>query len=163
MKVIFYDIDGVLNSDATPNPRDFPYVVDKRLLRRFKALLERTGAKAVMSSTWRVDPVGLCAARYFGIPIFDVCPDRPKSPRCNEVKLWLKRHPKVTRYAVIDDEDDELDELPLFQPSKRTGLTLEIARGVERYLAGETDATMRASKVKRLAENVGALLQRNKS
>jgi hypothetical protein len=64
---------------------------------------------------------------------------------------------------VIDDEDDELDELPLFQPSKRTGLTQEIARGVARYLAGETDATMRASKVKRLAENVGALLQRNKS
>jgi hypothetical protein len=27
------------------------------------------------------------------------------------------------RYVVIDDDDDELDELPLFQPSASTGLT----------------------------------------
>ena len=31
MKVIFLDIDGVLNCKKTPNPRKFPYVVDKRL------------------------------------------------------------------------------------------------------------------------------------
>jgi hypothetical protein len=36
MKVIFLDIDGVLNYKKTPNPRKFPYVVDKRLLVRFK-------------------------------------------------------------------------------------------------------------------------------
>ena len=163
MKVIFFDIDGVLNADTTPNPRSFPYIVDRTLLRRFKALLKRTGAKPVMSSTWRVDPVGLCAARHFGIPFFDVCPDRPRGTRCSEVLLWLKRHPTVTRYAVIDDEDDELDDLPLFQPSKRTGLTADMARGIARYLAGETDDTMRASKVKRLAENVSALFHRDKS
>jgi len=29
MKVIFLDIDGVLNCDKTPNPRKFPYIVDK--------------------------------------------------------------------------------------------------------------------------------------
>ena len=28
MKIIFLDIDGVLNCDKTPNPRKFPYVVD---------------------------------------------------------------------------------------------------------------------------------------
>ena len=43
MKVIFLDIDGVLNCDKTPNPRKFPYVVDKKLLRRLKKLLDRTG------------------------------------------------------------------------------------------------------------------------
>jgi hypothetical protein len=32
MKVIFLDIDGVLNCDKTPNPRKLPYVVDKKLL-----------------------------------------------------------------------------------------------------------------------------------
>jgi histidinol phosphatase-like enzyme len=32
MKVIFLDIDGVLNCDKTPNPRKFPYIVDKKLL-----------------------------------------------------------------------------------------------------------------------------------
>ena len=32
MKIIFLDIDGVLNCDKTPNPRKFPYVVDPKLL-----------------------------------------------------------------------------------------------------------------------------------
>ncbi len=39
MKVIFLDIDGVLNSDATPNARNLPYIVDKRLLRRLNRLI----------------------------------------------------------------------------------------------------------------------------
>ena len=43
MKVIFLDIDGVLNSASTPNPRKFPYIVDDRLLARFKELVRRTG------------------------------------------------------------------------------------------------------------------------
>src|SRR5450759_4593748 len=82
MKVIFLDIDGVLNCDKTPNPRKFPYIVDKTLLVRLKKLLDRTGAKAVLSSTWRCDPVGLFAAKHWGVPFIDVCPDKPRSPRC---------------------------------------------------------------------------------
>ena len=34
MKVIFLDIDGVLNCGKTPDPRKLPYIVDKRLLAR---------------------------------------------------------------------------------------------------------------------------------
>jgi hypothetical protein len=49
----------------------------------------------------------------------------------------------VERYAVIDDEDDELDDLPLFRPSAKTGLTPEIATGVADYLAGKTNRDMR--------------------
>ena len=44
------------------------------------------------------------------------------------MRAWLKAHPEVTRYAVIDDEDDELDDLPVFQPSAKTGLTPDIAK-----------------------------------
>ena len=50
MKVIFLDIDGVLNSDETPNPRSFPYIVDPQLLGRFRELLAKTGATVVLSS-----------------------------------------------------------------------------------------------------------------
>ena len=112
MKVIFLDIDGVLNCEETPNPRKFPYVVDKKLLARLKKLLERTGAKIVLASSWRLDPIGLLAAKHWGVPFIDVCPDRPNSPRCKEIKSWLSDHPKATRYAIIDDEDDGLDDLP---------------------------------------------------
>jgi hypothetical protein len=163
MKVIFLDIDGVLNCDKTPNPRKFPYIVDRKLLARFKKLVDRTGAKVVLSSTWRCDPVGLFAAKHWGVPFIDVCPDRPRSPRRREITSWLADHPRVTRFVVIDDEDDELDDLPLFQPSSKTGITPEIVKGVERYLNGDTDETVRANAVTRIGQNIRALFDRNKS
>ena len=163
MKVVFLDIDGVLNCDKTPNPRNLPYIVDKKLLARLRKLVQRTRAKVVLTSSWRVDPVGLFAARHWKVPFMDVCPDMPKRPRCEEIRAWLKLHPKVTRYVVIDDEDDELDGLPLFQPSGRTGLTSDIVRAAERYLSGKTNETRRAGRLKRFVQNAEALFHRDKS
>jgi hypothetical protein len=163
MKVIFLDIDGVLNCSKTPNPRKFPYVVDKRLLIRLQKLIDRTGAKVVLSSSWRLDPIGLFAAKRWGVPFIDVSPDKPKSPRCKEILNWLSEHPRVTRYAIIDDEDDELDDLPVFQPSGKTGLTMDIVRAAEKYLNGETDETLRANAVVRLGQNIHSLFKRDKS
>jgi hypothetical protein len=155
MKVIFLDIDGVLNCSKTANPRKLPYVVDKKLLSRFLRLLARTRAKVVLTSSWRLDPVGLLAAKYWRIPFLDVCPDMPRSARRKEVLRWLAAHPNVSRYVVIDDEDDELDDLPLFQPSARHGLTMDtmdIVRGVEKFLSGKTNETMRANVIQRLGQ-----------
>jgi hypothetical protein len=163
MKVIFLDIDGVLNCSKTPNPRKFPYIVDARLLTRLKRLLEQTGAKVVLTSSWRVDPVGLLAAKHFGVPFIDVCPDMPSERRCVEMRAWLLEHPRVKRFAVIDDEDDGLDDMPLFQPSSKTGLTPQIAKGVARYLAGKTEETMRANALVRLGQNIHSLFKRDKS
>ena len=106
MKVIFLDIDGVLNSDSTPNPRKFPYIVDKRLLARFQELAIKTGATVVLSSSWRVDPVGRLAAKLYKVPFDDICPDTPDAPRCEEIQSWLRQHPEATRYVVLDDDDD---------------------------------------------------------
>jgi hypothetical protein len=163
MKVIFLDIDGVLNCDHTTNPRKFPYVVDKKLLARFKKLLSRTGAKVVLSSSWRLDPVGLLAAKHWGVPFIDVAPDMPKKTRRDEVLAWLSKHPNVIRYTIIDDEDDELDALPLFQPSCKSGITAEIVKGVEKYLSGKTDETMRAGLLVRAGQNIHSLFKRDKS
>ena len=93
MEVIFLDIDGVLNCTNTPNPRKFPYVVDPKLLKRFKRLVQQTGANFVLSSTWRYDPAGPFSAKYWGIPFIGVIPDMPKRPRRDEVLAWLKTHP----------------------------------------------------------------------
>jgi HAD domain in Swiss Army Knife RNA repair proteins len=54
-------IDGVLNSGATPNPRNLPYIVDAQLVSRFRDTVDATRATVVLSSTWRVDSVGLLA------------------------------------------------------------------------------------------------------
>jgi hypothetical protein len=78
MKVVFLDIDGVLNCTKTKNPRKFPYVVDPKLLARLNRLLERTAAKVVLSSSWRLDPIGIMAAKHWGVPFIDTCPDLPK-------------------------------------------------------------------------------------
>ena len=157
--MIFLDIDGVLNCEKTANPRKLPYIVDRRLLGRLKRLLNFTRAKVVLSSTWRYDPAGLFSARRWGVPFIGVTPDMPKRPRRDEIYAWLKKHPKVTRFAVIDDEDDQLDELPLFQPSATTGLTERIVRGVAKYLDGKTDEDMRRSRVERLLQNVRSTLK----
>ena len=163
VKVIFLDIDGVLNCDRTPNPRKFPYVVDKRLLARLQKLLARTRAKIVLSSSWRLDPVGLLAAKYWGVPFIDTLPDLPDKTRKDEVLTWLSAHPRVGRYAIIDDEDDELDDLPLFQPSSKTGITGDIVKGVDRYLNGKSDKTMRANLLVRAGQNIHSLFKRDKS
>lgn len=162
MKAIFLDVDGVLNCDTTPNPRSLPYIVDRKLLARFRRLVKDSNARVVLTSSWRIDPIGLYAARYWRIPFHDRCPDLPGSPRRDEILLWLRKHPNVGRFAVIDDEDDELDKLPLFQPSAKTGITPEICKATLSYLNGDTDNDMRASLAARLAENVTALFHRNK-
>ena len=154
MKVIFLDIDGVLNCRKTPNPRKFPYVIDDELLARFTQLLQQTGASVVLSSTWRYDPAGIFSAKHYGVPFMDITPDMPDEPRCKEILEWLRDHPEVTRYVVIDDEDDELDKLPLFQPSSRTGLTQKIVDGAADYLNGRTEKDIRCNRVVRVLQNV---------
>jgi hypothetical protein len=156
MRIIFLDIDGVLNCASTKNPRKLPYFVDRKLLKRFKRLVQRTKAKVVLSSTWRYDPAGLFSAKHWGIPFIGAIPDMPSKPRSVEIKTWLKHHPNVERFVVIDDEDDELDEFPLFQPSSRTGISRAIVRGIENYLVGKTDKDMRCNKIERFIQNIHA-------
>jgi hypothetical protein len=163
MKAIFLDIDGVLNCDETPNSRNFPYIVDDRLLAQFSELVRATEATVVLSSTWRIDPVGLLAARYYNLPFDDVCPDMPGAPRCEELSSWLRAHPEISRYVVLDDDDDCLDELPLFQPSAKTGLTPDIAKGIEEFLAGRSDKDMRANALTRFSQNIHSFFGRDKS
>lgn len=160
--IIFLDIDGVLNCKRTPNPRKFPYVVDPVLLERLKGLLARSGAEVVLSSTWRYDPAGLFSARHWRVPFVDVTPDLPEQPRRDEILGWLKHHPEVSRFLVIDDEDDELDELPLFQPSAATGLTEAIVEGAAAYLAGNTDDDMRCNRATRVFQNIAAVFRGHK-
>ncbi|MBV9554882.1 MAG: hypothetical protein JO032_19040, partial [Alphaproteobacteria bacterium] len=102
MKVIFLDIDGVLNSKQTPNPRKFPFIVDPVLLARLERLIALTGAQPVLSSNWRYDPVGMLAVEHFRIPFIGAVPDEPDKSRCDEIRDWLRAHPDVDRFIVID-------------------------------------------------------------
>jgi hypothetical protein len=103
-----------------------------------KRLLQDTGATVVLSSTWRHDCEGLASAKRLGIPFMDVLPDMRPRPRSEEIVVWLQAHPNVQRFAVIDDDDDCLDALPLFQPSASVGLTDKLAKAAADYLNGNT-------------------------
>lgn len=158
-RIIFLDIDGVLNCKRTPNLRKLPYIVDPPLLEIFKRLVDQSGADVVLSSTWRYDPAGLFSAKHWGIPFIDVIPDMPGKPRRDEILAWLKTREGVRRFAVLDDEDDELDELPLFQPSASTGIDEKIAEGLAAYLLEKTDKDMRCSPIERFLQNVRSMMR----
>lgn len=158
-KALFLDIDGVLNSERTKNPRKFPYVVDERNLKWLRRIIAETGARIVLISTWRYDPIGLFAAKRAGIRFSGITPDLPRRPRRDEITEWLKGHRAVTRYAVLDDEDNQLDALPLFQPNPKHGVNAAVARAVVRYLNNESDRDMRRSAGIRALENVRAIVR----
>src|SRR5207248_3675585 len=125
---------------------------------RFRQLLDKTGAQVVLSSNWRFDPAGLFSAQHYGIPFIASTPDLEGQPRRNAILEWLRSHPDVDRFIVIDDEDDELDALPLFQPLRSTGLTDEMVEAAANYLNGKTDKDMRRNKLVRVFQDLSALV-----
>ena len=70
----------MLNSDQMKNPRELPYIVDEKLLEMLRELLMRTGAKVVLTSSWRIDPIGLYAAEYWAYPTMAFVPISPTVP-----------------------------------------------------------------------------------
>lgn len=53
MKVIFLDVDGVLNDNKTAERLHGMYFVDDEKVERLKTIVFHTGAKLVLSSSWR--------------------------------------------------------------------------------------------------------------
>jgi hypothetical protein len=70
---------------------------------------------------------------------------------------------EVSRYIVLDDEDDQLDDMPVFQPSSRTGLTSTLVDTAAAYLNGETDACARQGWFFRKCQNIVSYFRRRSS
>ncbi len=108
MKIIFLDIDGVLNSFASI-AENVHLVSDKCL--HMRLIIKATGAKVVVSSTWRIGetvPILDMMLWRSGMPyqsVIDVTPQL-EGIRGNEIEAWLKEHDEVSRYCIIDDDSD---------------------------------------------------------
>ena len=115
MKIVFLDIDGVLNSrqyDAHRGINDGN--VDVSRLELLKQLVERTGAKIVLTSSWRRhwnscgepnDKTGeelQAVFERYGIQLYDKTPEI-NGDRVKEIKAWLDVHPDVLNFVIIDD------------------------------------------------------------
>lgn len=111
MKVIFLDVDGVLNTSTTRVRRKDNYLgFEQRKILLLKQIVEATGALIVLSSTWRSSKDSFSDIRLGllsdGMVIFDVTPDFGFRPRGLEILAWLDTHPEVTHYVILDDVDE---------------------------------------------------------
>lgn len=146
MGVLFLDFDGVLNSSRymRENRRRFAGgvlnrvsdAIDRAAVARLNAVVERTGAKVVISSSWRKSVTLSSLRRLLRVtgfrgevigktPVmtraevellvtFDTGPRAAMEDhlslrhveRGHEIQRWLTGHPEVTHIAIVDDDTD---------------------------------------------------------
>jgi histidinol phosphatase-like enzyme len=166
MKIIFLDIDGVLNSDvydqsdyykkATAGMSGYEVIekahhlqLDPDAIKLMNELVERSGAEVVLSSTWRekytpeqmTDMLKGRGATFkisASTPIlFGKLSSRiPRGKEIGEYLFKLKEWPES--FVIIDDHDDMLKlKSNLVQTHVKFGLTKEIVEKALKILNGE--------------------------
>lgn len=139
MKVIFLDIDGVLNTPKTIRRFGFDFI-DDILVALVARICRETGAKIVLSSSWRTAEKDLNLARLVlerhNLEIHDCTPVIKRElieggwvRRHEEIRAWLEEK-EVERFAIIDDLEDACIEGNFFQTDEEIGLTVEIAEKI---------------------------------
>lgn len=136
MKVLFLDIDGVVNKRENFNPKNNTiYPLDRYCAFLVGRIQLQTGCKVVLSSSWRFDPQAVQEVSKNVIELLDQTPISDKY-RGDEVQAWLDDHPEVDKYAILDDDMDfYVHQAPNFFKTRfEDGLTDEIAEAVIRHL-----------------------------
>lgn len=136
MKAIFLDLDGVLNTEIFVScywhicksagyikkeakelrqflMRDeFGNLFDPMTIRCLKYIIEETGAKIIISSTWRASGLKVMQLMWEmrDIPgeVIDITPFL-NTERGEEIAEWLRNN-EVESYVIIDDDSDMLPE-----------------------------------------------------
>lgn len=134
LRVLFLDVDGVLNSRdymlANPGafdrsgPNAYYSMFDPAACARLQAVLTVTGAKIVVSSSWRIvhtldEMRRYLAAKGVTAEVIDFTvvgynPDLPGDDsfgtamtcRGHEIAAWVDAHPELESYVVVDDNSD---------------------------------------------------------
>jgi len=156
-KLIFLDIDGVLNNSGWweklyADQSQSPYLFDPQNVTSLNMILDQTGANIVISSAWRHGKKLNWLKKHLrkqGVRghVLGVTPDGwniksfPENwVRGHEIELWLKRHTDGKAVFVILDDDDDMGPLMdrLVQTDMKYGLTPELAAKATRMLKGVT-------------------------
>ena len=119
MKVIFLDIDGVLNHYYWYRERRFkcklPHPLDDfdpKSVSYLNNITDITGAKIIISSSWRFDPDIVNILHKVGITgeIIGCTPDLyniyGSLCRGKEIDVVLNKRPDIERYIILDDDTD---------------------------------------------------------
>ena len=150
MKVIFLDVDGVLNteecddapkegeegSEAFLYHENTPVPLLKRSLDNLRCVLLQTDAKIVVSSSWRLFPERLelltkileALSPSEESVVIGLTPDLSNSwaGRGEEVREWLEQNENCSRFVVVDDEHLASFERSLFPADAYSGRGLLI-------------------------------------
>ena len=133
IKVIFLDIEGVLNTKETyervykilGHTTMIDVEIDKFRLEYLRHIIDNTGAKIVLSSSFRyffkkendkVLPITLKGKKIYdilmryGIEIYDKTPNTMGS-REAQIQNWLLNRDDIESFVIIDDDPTEFDQL----------------------------------------------------
>lgn len=134
MKVLFLDVDGVLNNNDDFKGARSTFVICDTKVDRLIRLIKELGLKVVLSSTWRTSVAHVEYLKDKGVisPLWMHDDWRTGEKwrsyvRGEEIQEWLDKHPEVTAYAILDDYSDMLDcQLDRFvRTNEEHGLTDE--------------------------------------
>ena len=119
MKIIFLDIDGVMNSAEYRKRMGRKYyseIIDRGKMPLLKKIVDETDAKIVLSTSWRkfwneggpqLDSVGRHINEVFtefGLLVYSKTPVIENAGRSAEIKEWLDGKGYVDGYVILDDK-----------------------------------------------------------
>lgn len=121
MNIIFLDIDGVLNYLKPGSPHGSTFGYARHILPEkvdiLNEILDKTGAKVVLSSSWRhlvhqghmtiYGMQGLFRSHNINATLLGITPGETgdDEPRCRQILAWLTSHPDPERrFCVLDDD-----------------------------------------------------------
>jgi hypothetical protein len=119
MKIVFLDIDGVLNSKAYWMKIRGPGVdvddkLDPEAIKRLNRIIAVSGARIVLSSTWRMGYVNdmpglrqLFVDNGIAGDVIDITPIDART-RGEQIQDWLNKQEKgsIESFVIIDDDSD---------------------------------------------------------
>jgi HAD domain in Swiss Army Knife RNA repair proteins len=157
LTIVFLDIDGVLNSDDRRSRLAESSSLDPRAVARLNSILLETGARLVLSSSWRYVILGGAMTlqgfeyllRTHGVAndclAGHTCPDEETAGRGAQIRRWLDEHGPVTAWAALDDMPLDLgdDSWHHVQTDPRVGLSDDDAASIICILRGQRPAPRR--------------------
>lgn len=124
MNVIFLDIDGVLNSQTTEERCNGVIGIDSDKVERLARIIAKNDAILMLTSSWRYHwwkkekeddeqhPLGEYLdqkLKEYNIKIADKI-SYSGFNRGKAIRNWLKEHPEVKSFIVLDDEEFDYRE-----------------------------------------------------
>lgn len=116
MKVIFLDIDGVLNCQSSKSKYRGLIGIDNKKVKVLRRIVELTSAKIILCSSWETGwrktekELQGTLASYLDMKLDKECwhifdkTDDSGSDRGHGIRRYLENNPQITHWCVIDND-----------------------------------------------------------